>query len=72
MNERYVLTDYAIRSALTPAASMRAPMDLGASIRAAIETTPQQRPSFAARLFVPVARPMRIFALVAIALGSRR
>ena len=66
MNEHYVLTDDAIRSALTPAASVRAPMDLGASIRAAIETTPQQRPSFAARLFAPVARPVRILALAAV------
>ena len=66
MNEHFVLTDDAIRSALTPAASVRAPMDLGASIRAAIETTRQQRPSFAARLFAPVARPARILALAAV------
>ncbi len=65
MNERYVLTDDAIRSALTPAMNVRAPMDLGASIRAAIETTTQQRPSFAARLLAPVARSVRILALAA-------
>jgi outer membrane protein assembly factor BamB len=67
MNEYVVLTDDAIRQALTPAASVRAPLDLSASIRAVIETTRQERPSFGARLLAPAARPLRILVLAALA-----
>ena len=66
MNRSYVLTDDAIRAALTPAPEMRAPIELGAAIRAAIATTPQRRPSVLASLLGPAARPARILALAVI------
>jgi len=66
MNERSVLTDAAIRSALTPPQTVRAPMDLAIAIRSAIDVTPQQRRPFLTRL-VPQARgPIRLVALAVV------
>ena len=64
MNERYILTDGAIWSALTPPATVRAPLDLGGAIRGAIDATPQHRQPLLARL-LPGSRPLRLFAIAA-------
>lgn len=66
MNRSFVLTDDAIRAALMPAAEVRAPIDLGPSIRAAIESVPQQRPSTLASFLAPAARPLRVLAIAAV------
>ena len=65
MTDRFVLTDSAIRAALAPPASVRAPFDLAASIRSEVDATPQRRPSLLGRLIQPVDRPVRLIAVAA-------
>jgi outer membrane protein assembly factor BamB len=64
MNTRFTLTDEAIRVALTPAARVVAPSDLGASIRATMDVTPQ-RPRWLSWVFpTPASQSIRVLVLV--------
>ncbi|HEY4227576.1 MAG TPA: PQQ-binding-like beta-propeller repeat protein [Candidatus Limnocylindrales bacterium] len=65
MNERHVLSDSAIRSALTPPATVQAPLDLAGAIRSAIDGTPQRRQPFLVRALPPSSRPLRLLAIAA-------
>lgn len=65
MNERFVLTDNAIRSALTPPAAIKAPLGLAAAIRREVDVTPQRHRPLLVRLMQPVDRPIRLLAIAA-------
>lgn len=84
MNRQFILTDDAIRSALTPAAQVQAPFGLAESIRSTVDVTSQRRrpwvfgalpPQVRAslRVLVPVALVAMLLLIgLLIAVGSRR
>jgi outer membrane protein assembly factor BamB len=64
MNARFSLTDEAIRAALTPAPQVAAPSDLGASIRATMDVTPQRRRWLSGIFPTPASESIRVLVLV--------
>jgi|GEM_PF-2523504 outer membrane protein assembly factor BamB len=66
MSERFDLTESAIRHALTPPATVRAPLDLAAAIRLEIDATPQRRRPVLVLAVSTTDRRLRLLAIAAV------